>query len=244
MFKIKNPLILLAFGVLACEPMGQEQALDKTAIFDQKPVRAEGWKVEGQSSTTFNGMQLSAASTTSSDGLTRQEVNPAITKMAKAFPALESSETGTLRMSLQFPKFSKNGLRFEVSFATGVGLPSDLRISEAGITAKCGSLSVNDSLEIRSEALSFEINREYEFRVVRTAEFLTMLVDNVALIKDLPCLGQQDPNEEARTSGFVEMTLHSPIPTDVTTWTTNELLSNESQVLLNRVTVYKEAKVK
>jgi len=235
-------LPILLFAVTACEAINsKEDALDSTALFDQKPVRSEGWTLEGQSSARFDGLNLIATPGSQSDGLSRQEIILNNSSMTKVFPALSGLETGTLRLQFQIPKKSPSGIKVELSFLTGIGLPSELRITEAGLTAKCGHLNLNDVLPTASVAKVFELSKDYEIRILRNATQMSVVLDNVVVIKDLECSGAQDPNEDPRSAGQLKLTLFSQLPIEPITWTANEMRLHENQFLVKRITVYKDS---
>lgn len=233
---------MLLFAIIACEPINsKEEALDSTALFDQKPVRSEGWTLEGQSTARFDGLNLTATPSSQSDGLSQQEIVLNNSSMTKVFPALAGLETGTLRIQFQIPKKSPSGIKVEMSFLTGIGLPSEVRITDAGITAKCGHLNLNDALPTASVAKVFDLSKDYEIRILRNSTQMSVLLDNEVLIKDLACLGAQDPNDEPRNAGQFKLTLFSQLPLEPTTWTANQMLSHENQFLVKRITVYKDS---
>lgn len=237
-------LPLLVVGFVACEPIGKkEDALDSSAVFDQKPLRAEGWTVEGQSSAAFDGMILSTAPSSKSDGVSQQEFSPNNASMFKKFLALNGSSEGTLRLKFSFPKLSQSAIRFDISFATGLGLPSELRITDSGLTAKCGYLNLVDGAETISHAKKFEALKDYEIRIVRTASSMNVLLDKEVVVKDLACTTLQDANEEPRSAGHLKLTLFSQIPSEPMTWKASDLLLYQSQILLKRVTIYRDTRL-
>lgn len=230
-------------GLIACEPINKkEDALDTSAVFDQKPLRTEGWTVEGQNSAAFDGINLSTAPSSKSDGVSQQEFSPNNASLFKKFLALNGSSSGTLRLKFALPKVSQTAMRFDISFATGLGLPSELRLTEGGITAKCGYLNLNDGSETKSHAIKFEALKDYEVRIVRTSASMSVLLDKEVVVKDMACTALQDSNEEPRSAGHVKLTLFSQIPSEPLTWTAADMLLYQSEILLKRVTVYKDVR--
>lgn len=238
----KQLLPLTLFAVIACEPINsKEEALDSTALFDQKPVRSEGWTLEGQNTTRFDGLNLTATPSSQSDGLSQQEIILNNSSMSKVFPALSGLEAGTLRMQFQIPKKSPSGFKVEMSFLTGIGLASEVRLTEAGLTAKCGHLNLNDALPTVSVAKVLELSTDYELRILRSATQMSVVLDNEVLIKDLECSGVQDSNEEPRNAGQFSLKLFSQLPVEPISWTANEMLLHENQFLVKRITIYKDS---
>ncbi|MEZ4814065.1 MAG: hypothetical protein R3A80_02515 [Bdellovibrionota bacterium] len=238
---LRFSILALLFTAIACEPIGtQDDALDPDALFDQKPVRSEGWEVEGQSSARYDGLNLSTTPTSQSDGLSQQELSINNVRMTKKIVALSGQESGTLRLQFNLPKIAQSGLRFELSFLTGLGLASEVRLTQTGLTAKCGSLNLNDGLASASASKVLEARVDYEIRILREASKMSVLLDDEVLIKDLACTGLQNVTDDPRSFGSVSMVLYSQVPSEPLTWTAADMLLHESQFLVKRITVYKD----
>src|SRR5687768_8181786 len=94
--RLLAPVAVLLFA--ACDPASLENGVDPTAVFDQKPMRSQGWKVEGQSSNTGLGLTLTTAPTAQRDGVSQQELLLPDAKITKTIQALTNNDVGTANL--------------------------------------------------------------------------------------------------------------------------------------------------
>ena len=241
------PLALLALGAMVgCEPAGQkEEPLDERAIFDHRVVRDEGWTVEGEKSNKFDGLQLSTVPSLKTDGSTKQEINLQNASMNKSIPELNGQETGTARMKFSIPKIPKTGFRFDVSFATGAGLPVELTVTNSGIKAKCGYIATPEGTDMPVKAV-----RDYELRIIRkTNSALVSLAlveadegkNTSALIPSLNCEATQNADNAPRSAGWLKITLFAQQPEEQKgRLSLLDFAQYESTLLMKRIRVYKD----
>jgi hypothetical protein len=229
----KSAALLALVGIVCCKPI-EDGAVDPKASYDNGSIRVEDFVFEGKKEPTRDGVRLIAPPT-----FRGQETSSNNSRQFKNFPEFEGLETGTAAIKFQMEKFSEPGFRFIATFATGMGLPVDVRVTQSTIFARCGSLP--------SASYAFEknitINDTHELRIVREETDVNIVFDKNIVISNLTCLPVQNPYENPRTSGYVQIKLYSQNINRAKTNQDNTLGTGTSTMLVKNIQIYQTAEL-
>lgn len=240
-------LIPLALIVVACEPAGTQKETDESAVFFQQPVTTEGWTVTGQGAqpNRFNGVNLAAVPVAKNSS----EVNPQLISneqtMTRNLPALNGMTIGTAGLTFSVEQKSDSGFRFDVTFATGVGMPVQARVTATGVTAKCGFLDKNDAGATQSFSFDGGALREktdHQIRIVRHSSALASIVFNQKVIfPNIACDPEPITDKEPRSGGYLKVSVLAVQPPTQAHWTSAMFDRNIVKVLFKRAAVWPDA---